>query len=600
MPELLGLSFARPLWLLALLPAAIVLVLLYRRGWRQSGWEQLLPASLRPWLLKQHPGGSHALRFVLLGLIWTLAILALAGPVMDSTNPPRRLPDTAVVMVLDVSRNMLSDDLAPDRLQRAKHKIRTLMQDYPDSQLALVAFAGSAHRVTPLSRDRNTLRSLLTALEPDIMPVDGQNLDQALVLARQMLAGQPQSTSRVLLLTSGLDSAEREVLAGHAQELGAQLAILGVGTAAGAPVPLPEGGFMRDSEGRILLPRLNGQQLAAVARQHGSRYHGITVGNRDLDYLLQFRHAIPGTDSSDRCLPLDQGHWLVLLLLPLAALGARRGWLGVLLIAAWLPPPAQALSWADLWQRPDQQAMQLLEQQQPAAAAERFADPAWRAWALYQAGDYEQAAAAWAALAAAEPDNPEYHFNRGTAQAMAGDYQPALEAYEQTLTRDPGHTAARHNRDIIEALLEQLRRQQAEQQPSEDGSGEGDAAQPGAQDGATGSQSASNGNGNETATAAPTPGQGESSETTDSSTPMTGPMSPGGSGDGQMPTQESSSTHPADGSSGPRGPQQGPDGAALEQRQALQQWLREIPDDPAELLRRKFLHQHLQQQEPPR
>src|SRR5690606_33107719 len=236
MTELLGLSFARPLWLLVLPPAAIVLVLLYQRGWRQSGWEQLLPASLRPWLLQQHPGGSHALRFALLGLTWTLAILALAGPVMDSTNQPRRLPDSAVVMVLDVSRNMLSDDLAPDRLQRAKHKIRSLMQDYPDSQLGLVAFAGSAHRVSPLSRDRNTLRSLLTALDPEIMPIDGQNLDQAMVLARQMLSGHPQSTSQILLLTSGLDSPEREVLASHARELGAQLAILGIGTASGAPV----------------------------------------------------------------------------------------------------------------------------------------------------------------------------------------------------------------------------------------------------------------------------------------------------------------------------------------------------------------------------
>ncbi|MEJ6656646.1 MAG: VWA domain-containing protein, partial [Pseudomonas sp.] len=371
MPDLFGLSFARPLWLLALLPAAVVLVLLYQRGWRRSGWEQLLPARLHVWLLQQHPGGSHAWRFIALGLTWTLAILALAGPMMNSVGEPQRLSDNALVIVLDVSRNMLSDDLAPNRLQRAKHKIRTVMQDYPDTQLALIAFAGSAHRVTPLSQDRATMSSLLTALEPDIMPADGQNLDMALTLARQMLADQPQSSSQVLLLTSGLDSAERDALASHAKELGGQLAILGIGTATGAPVPLPDGGFMRDSEGRILLPRLNTQQLAAVARQHGSRYHGLSIGNRDLDYLLQRPRLDASTHTSDRRLPVDQGHWLVLLLLPLAALGARRGWLGVLLIAALLPPPAQAFSWADLWQRPDQQAMQLLEQQQPDAAAKR-------------------------------------------------------------------------------------------------------------------------------------------------------------------------------------------------------------------------------------
>src|SRR5690606_4781029 len=152
-----------------------------------------------------------------LGLTWTLAILALAGPVVNSVGEPRRLSDSALVIVLDVSRNMLSDDLAPNRLQRAKHKIRTVMQDYPDTQLALVAFAGSAHRVTPLSQDRETMSRLLTALEPDIMPADGQNLDLALTLARQMLADRPQSSSQVLLLTSGLDSAERDALARHAK-----------------------------------------------------------------------------------------------------------------------------------------------------------------------------------------------------------------------------------------------------------------------------------------------------------------------------------------------------------------------------------------------
>lgn len=593
MLELSSLSFARPLWLLALLPAAVVLVLLYRRGWRLSGWEPLLPAALRPWLLQQHAGGTHALRFAILGLVWTLAVLALAGPLLHGSAQPHRLSDSAVVIVLEVSRNMLSDDLAPNRLQRSKHKIRTLMQDYPDSQLALVAFAGSAHRVSPLSRDRNTLRSLLTALEPDIMPVDGQNLDQAMTLARQMLDGQPQSASRILLVTSGLDGEQRKILDGHARELGAQLAILGVGTSAGAPVPLAEGGFMRDSEGRILLPRLNGQQLAAVARQHGSRYHGITVGNRDLDYLLQPMRTV-ATDPGEGRLPLDQGHWLVLLLLPLAALGARRGWLGVLLVAALLPPPAQALSWADLWQRPDQQAMQLLEQQQPGAAAERFVDPQWQAWALYQAGDYEQAAARWAELLAAAPDNPEYHFNLGTAQAMAGHLPEALEAYEQALTRDPDHTAARHNRGVIEALLEQLRQQQEQQAAGADEAGDG--ATPEVPGGATpaDTSSPSNGNGDTGASTPPPADEGSGGPSA-----ATEPAPAGGTAG---LAQDSAAGKPGAAGAEPSagGAPGQPSGAALEQRQALQQWLQDIPDDPAELLRRKFLYQHLQQQESPR
>lgn len=593
MSELFGFSFARPLWLLALLPAALLLVLLYQRGWRRSGWEKLLPTQLHGWLLQQQPGGNHALRFIALGLTWTLAVLALAGPVVNSAGEPRRLSEGALIIVLDVSRNMLSDDLAPNRLQRARQKIRTVMQDYPDTQLALIAFAGSAHRVTPLSRDRNTLRNLLTALEPDIMPADGQNVEQALNLARQMLSDQPRSRSQVLLLTSGLDTTERDALARQAQDLGAQLAILGIGTAAGAPVPLAEGGFMRDSEGRILLPRLNAQRLAAVAHQHGSRYHSITIGNRDLDYLLLRPHIDVTSDTSERRLSVDQGHWLVLLLLPLAALGARRGWLGMLLVGALLPPPAHAFSWADLWLRPDQQAMQLLEQQQPDAAAERFVDPAWRAWARYQAGDYQQAAEAWAQLATTEPDNPEHHFNRGTAQAMTGQYSLALESYEQALTRAPEHGAARHNRGVVEALLKKLQQQQEDQPMGDHASTEGDSTQQSAS-----SPDASSSDDTAGAKASPD-SNGETRGMNSDAHPVTESTTgnlPADVGSAPTDVQSAGTSPPGNQGHGSRGE----DRAALEQQQALQQWLRDIPDNPAELLRRKFLYQHLQQQESPR
>src|SRR5690606_20923883 len=243
-------------------------------------------------------------------------------------------------------------------------------------------------------------------------------------------------------------------------------------------------------------------------------------------------------------------------------------------------------------------AMQLLERQQPGAAAERFVDPQWQAWALYQAGDYEQAAARWAELLAAAPDNPDYHFNLGTAQAMAGHLPEALEAYEQALTRAPEHTAARHNRGVIEALLEQLRQQREQQAAAtEDAS---DGATPEGTGGVSppNSESNPNGNGNgDTGTGTPPPADagpaaGGQSATTD-------PALAGGAAD---QAQESAAGKPGEAggeSSAGSAPAQ-PSGAALEQRQALQQWLMEIPDDPAELLRRKFLYQHLQQQEPPR
>lgn len=593
MPDLHGFTLLRPWWLLALIPAAVLLVLLYRHGWRRSAWEQLLPTALQGWLLQRQAGNGHRLRFAALGTTWLLVILALAGPARESPGETLRLDDNALVVVLDLSNNMLSNDLPPDRLQRAKLKIRSLIQEYPGSQLSLIVYAGSAHRVTPLSTDHVTLTNLLGALDPGIMPIDGQALDDALGLARQALENLPRDRSQVLLITSGLNAAAQQALSEHASELGPQLSILGVGTRAGAPVPLAEGGFLRDDQGRILLPRLNSQKLASLSRQHGARYHDITVSNRDLSYLLQPMAAASAATSGERRLLNDHGHWLVLLLLPIAALGARRGWLGLLLCAVLLPPgKAEALQWQDLWQRADQQAMALLEDQQPAAAAERFNDLRWRNWALYQAGDYLQAAAGWAELAAMQPDEPEHQFNRGTALAMAGDFQAALEAYEHTLTMAPDHQGARHNRKLIEDHLEQLR-QQAEQQQT-------DEAAATANDGPPPSDNSQN-NGQSLPATAPdsaVTGQNDDGQSAPGPGPGASPGTAANNGSSANGGAESNGTA-SDGEASANGSTASPHHPIGAPRQPLDQWLLEIPDNPAELLRRKFLYQHLQQQDSP-
>jgi len=597
MTELLGFTLLRPWWLLALLPAGILLVQLFRHGWQHSDWEQILPRPLHPWLLRRRSGGSHGMRFAALGLTWTLVIVALAGPAVETNAQSRRVDDSALVVVLDLSRHMLANDLLPDRMERARLKLRSLIQDYGDSQLSLIVYAGSAHRVTPLSNDHATLNNLLGALSPDIMPSDGHNLGAALDMARQAIASLPSKGSQILLVTSGLDNDAQKILAEHAQQLGPQLSILGVGTRSGAPVPLSQGGFLRDDQGRILLPRLNSQQLSTLARKHGARYHEITASNRDLDYLLRPLQSSGAAAIGERVLLVDHGHWLVLLLLPIAALGGRRGWLGVLLCAVLLPQDALALSWTDLWQRPDQQALQLLQEEQPAAAAQRFHDPEWRAWALYQAGDHGAAAEEWAALSRGQPDNPEYPFNRGTALAMAGDYQSALEAYEHALTLDPAHRGARHNRNAIEDFLEKLREQQEQQQGEANKAIESDQSggQNGGPDSGTGNGAAQGpqaaAGAQETADGASDQAPGHDPAATGSSPAGTGSLSAdgeaaNGSDPGTGNGETSASAH------GRHLPSQ-----MLERQQELEQWLHDIPDDPAELLRRKFLYQHLQQQD---
>lgn len=595
--DLLPFSFLRPWWLLALPPTLLLCGYLYRHMKKYSGWEALLPVNLRGALLQQQQGRRYAGRYLLLALCWTLALFALAGPAWESDEGVERSDQAALVLVLQVSRSMLSTDLTPNRLEQARHKVEDILRAFPERRIGLIAYAGSAHLVAPLTRDHATLKNLLGVLHPDIMPARGQQADQALVLAAQLLSSLPPDSAQVLLLTNGLSEAEQSVADNTAEQLGERLRVLGIGTADGAPVPLAEGGFMRDEQGRILLPQLDESVLSHFARRHGGEYARLSVDDSDIQYLLAPASGGDELLQTEQRQWLDQGHWLLLLLVPIAALGARRGWLGLLLIALWLPPPVSAMGWQDLWQRPDQQGAELLQQGQPAAAASHFEDPQWRAWALLQAGDYAAASQAYGALADSEPENAEFHFAEGTALALKGDYPDALDAFEQTLIRAPEHTAARHNRQRVEAYLAELAEQEKEQDAdsetatdeAENGSG---ATADQASDSDTGHDDESAANSEETPTSGDQTANGTESnapQTSESSSEATAGLNEQRASDELEDDLPGTSTADSTGAPLPAR------GYNVEQQQALQQWLRDIPDNPAELLRRKFLYQHLQQ-----
>ena len=553
---LTGFTLLRPFWLLLILPALWLVFALYRRGQDAGQWQRLISPELQPWLLARQRGKGHRGRYLLLAIGWCLAIVVLSGPAWQSSDQTVRNDRSALVILLDVSSHMLASDPPPSRLQQAQRKVRDISQQYAGSQIALIAYAGSAHQVVPLSTDARTLHALVDSLHPDIMPATGQRLDLGLRQARRLLDALPPERSHLLLLTPGIDPQQLDSLRQHAAELGPRLLILGIGSAEGAPLPAADGGFSRDADGGILLSRLDAPALASIARRHGGGYHGLTLDDTDIDYLLHdlFQAGEQVPDNQSRL--SDQGHWLLLLLVALTALGARRGLLPCLLLVLWLPPQAQANWWQDLWLRPDQQASRLLAEGQPEAAARRFQDPAWQAWALYASGDYEAAADAWGQLVNTHPDQVDYHFNHGTALALAGRYTAALEAFEQTLTRAPEHQAARHNRNRVEAYLESLQ----QQQPDAATALETDTTTPDNTD----SQQITPEQAADTTDARP------DSAATDS--PADAPASTGDSAAETIPGL----SEPLPQASEPVSPRR---------------WLDEIEDNPGELLRRKFRHQ---------
>ena len=563
-------------WLLAVPLLAGLLWQLWHREKRAGRWQLLLPPAFHAALLSGGRGRASRLPWIALGLAWLLALLALLGPSWQRLEQSNLKPADPLVILLELTPQMLASDTPPNRLEQAKRKLLDLLQARRDAQTAIVVFAGSAHTLVPLSDDLATSRNLLESLTPSIMPEPGRRADLALDKALQLLEQGGQGQGRILLIGSGLDQQER---LGISQTLGdsdLRLHMLGIGSAEGAPIVQENGALLKDAQGAILIPRLDSADLARFARQIGGRYRQASLDDRDLHDLglLATPQQLRSDGEQTRLQAwADQGHWLLLPLLLLAACAGRRGWLFCLpLLMLGMPQTSYAFSFDDLWWRADQQGQRLLEAQRPAEAAARFEDPQWQGLALFQAGDYPAAAERFA-----RGDNAVAHYNRGNALARSNELEAALEAYSQALELQPDLLPAQKNKALIEQLLQQSQQEQDQQQnqqpqtdspPTPPAQPQTGPAPPDADKPPPASDQSSPGN-EEQAPSQPTPG--------DSDAPT--PSEP----DDDLPGEEqiASAAQPLDG----------------ERRQALEQWLRQIPDEPGELLRRKFWYEQQQRQE---
>jgi Ca-activated chloride channel family protein len=187
-PAWLPFHFIRPEWLLALMPAALLWWLLRRRTDSSRAWRGLIA----PHLLEQLWGGKeHRSRFgplAFVGLTWLLTIVAIAGPTWQHEPSPFADDTAALAIVMRVSPSMQTEDIQPSRLERATLKIHDLLKARGDAKTSLIAYSGSAHLVMPPTKDAGIIDNFAQALEPDIMPRDGDAVADALRLADTTLA----------------------------------------------------------------------------------------------------------------------------------------------------------------------------------------------------------------------------------------------------------------------------------------------------------------------------------------------------------------------------------------------------------------------------
>ena len=503
--------FIRPLWLLAIAVLFFVLWLLKKHRFHQSPWQNFLPPHLSSALIEGASNSSlstkksfqERLFLVKPFFIGLLTIIALAGPAWQKLPQPVYQTERGSVLIMDMSYSMYATDIKPNRLTRARFKAVDLLNKINDGDVGLIAYAGDAFTISPLTQDIKNIELLLPSLTPEIMPELGANPYAALTLAHDMLINAGHLTGDIYWFTDDIDNNELNDIYDWSNKYGHRLNILGVGTANGAPIKLPSGELLKDDNGAIVVPRLPTQKLQSIASRGQGNYQTISNGDGDIDNLIMTFDPSKNNKSQQQQSQQtgdqwqEQGAWLLLLVLPLTLSYFRRG--GAILI---LPLTCSSLlfslslslvsptsyaneekgntptpsflqeTWQDLWQTKDQQAQKQYNQDDYQGAAQQFKNSQWQGSAHYKAGNYQEALDAF--TQGDQTDTADSLYNQGNALAQMQKYEQAIDAYKQALKKEPNLQDAKDNIEKIEQQQKKDKEQQKQKDQSKDKKSEGD------------------------------------------------------------------------------------------------------------------------------
>lgn len=451
--------FIRPWWFIAFIPLALIIWLLLKESRDQGMWSRICDQVLLPHVLIQGQADRRNLAVSLIAVTAGLIIIACAGPAWQTIPQPLYVKKYPLVIALDVSQSMLVTDVRPNRLMRARLKLEDLLNERKDGQTALIIYTAHPFVVTPLTLDTKTIKLHAANLNAAVVPVQGSRPELALIKAAELLKNANVKKGQVLLITDNLNGTGVFIEARKLAADGFKTSVLIVGSKEGGPIPHQQGDFVRRNS-KLVIDKVDEENIKRFINVSGGRYHSITADDTDLRYLLASEY-LAGPDDFE-LLKLkttrwqEQGPWLLLLVLPLAALAFRKGWFAVVIILIMpLPDSAIADNWDSLWFNKDQQGLKAFRDGEHEKAAKEFKSQQWKGAAYYRMGRYKEALALFSLDSSAQG-----FYNQGNALAKLGDYKRAIDAYREALTLDGKHDKARMNLKILEDFLNKQKKQQ--------------------------------------------------------------------------------------------------------------------------------------------
>ena len=495
----------------------------------------------------------------------SLLIIGIAGISWEKKAEKKYINPMQTIIMLDQSLSMYATDIKPNRLTRVKQKVQDVLASIKEGNIALTAYAGDAFIISPFSQDKSTLTHFLLALDPLIMPLYGSDARQAFDTSLSLIKDPSQFTN-IILFTDDIKTSDFEYIQNQIGQYNIKLNIIGVGTKEGGSIKLPDGNILRTKQGLVVakLPIANLQQLAQSV---DGDYYPSNLLPTDIDAILTtpMSNQNDAIEAKSQSLDwVDKGHWFALPFLFWLLYQFRAGVM-ICLVISLLPfaqkADAGVLDW---FSTADQKAQKLVDQGNWEEAQPLFSDKKWQAASQYALGNYEAAAEQLGTLNESQ-SSAKLQYNKGNSLALSGKLDEAIKAYQEAVKLQPEFSEAEENL----AYLEKLKQDQQQKQQQDDSTSdkqdqqENDSEQ---QDSQSANQDAKQDQQSKQDEAEQEPKQDDSSA------------------DSNKDEAQQQEQQP---------PEQEAEPLTSEEQIALNQWMRQIQDDPGGLLKRKlwYLHQ---------
>lgn len=494
---------SRMLWLLLI--AVPLLTTFFWWSWRKR--QKLTAQFVQSRLLANLTVGisktAIKIRMTLLVMTVAMLLLTLARPMWGEVSEQVRQRGLDIVVAIDTSRSMLAEDIAPNRLKRAKYAALDLMKYAKNDRLGLVAFAGSAFLQCPLTLDDEAFRQSVDALEVGIIPQGGTAISEAIDASLGAFKEDADNFKILVIFTDGEDHDENaEAAADKAKRAGMRVFTVGVGTANGELLRVQDengrSDYIKDEQGNVVKSRLNESLLKQLATSTEGFYLPMSGADTAKVLYHQGLEPLPRSESTTKMIRShrDQFVWplglaIMLLLLeifwperkspdramspvpPTSNEDLRKAVALLAMLAMTLQAIASPTSALRRYQKGDypaaQKEFERLAEKSPADARLHYNAGA----SAYQAGEYEKALTHF--QSALSPDNltlqQNSYYNLGNTQFRLGESQEdpaqkseawenAIHSYESSLKLNPTDADTKHNLELVRQKLEELKKQQ--------------------------------------------------------------------------------------------------------------------------------------------